>query len=629
MTSANLVRKGFQIGLVSASLLAIAACGGGGGNNATNPTAGPTPPPAPPPPPPPPAPTPPIPRVENPVLISIFDAAEERFLALYPLEAQFRGDRRFSRRFGDYVSDQWFEDVRLLAEDNLMQLSRVDRASLSDTDRVAYDVFEYQQRDTLAGYEPAILARNRSRPLNHMTGLHSYYPSIASGNGALPFETLQDYEDNIARNREFAVMLDAVIGEYRDGAAAGLYQPRLVVSKVIAQIDAILGVAPRSSQFYQPVTNFPGTIGSADRNRLAQAYEAMVVDDVYPAYQRLRNYLNSDYLPRARTSVGLSSLPGGDAYYDYIIESRTTRDLSADEVHALGLAQVAGILNEMNAIKDQQGFAGTLDAFEQNLRQQAQYRVTGRTAIVAHYESIGRLVDARLDQLFVRRPTTRLEIRPYDTFTEQFRFAASYQSGSPDGSRPGIFFFNAASGIAFTPPLTSLFLHEGAPGHHFQISLAQENDSLPSFMRFGGPTAYTEGWALYAETLGTEMGLYNDPILRFGHLNQQMLRALRLVVDTGIHARGWSRQRAIDYVVQNSTFSAGGIASEIDRYIAIPGQALSYKIGELAILDLRESARWRLGDRYDIRLFHNEVLNTGALPLPILESKIDGWTPSS
>jgi uncharacterized protein (DUF885 family) len=341
---------------------------------------------------------------------------------------------------------------------------------------------------------------------------------------------------------------------------------------------------------------------------------------------RLRDFLRNEYLPIAREGVGLVHMKGGPLLYRYLIEQNTTLPLAADEVHDLGLREVARIRGEMEAIKTKVGFKGTLGQFFEHLRTSKKYQPRSKEWLRDQYQAAGKRVDARIGELFSLLPKTPLEIRPVPAYREKNDAAGSYQSGTPDGSRPGVFYYNTYDlPSRSTWGIETLYLHEAAPGHHFQISLAQENEALPNFMRFGGNTAFVEGWALYAETLWDELGVETDPYQRFGGLNDEMLRAMRLVVDTGIHAKGWDRDRAIRYMLDNSSMGRTDATAEVERYIAIPGQALAYKLGQLKILELRARAEQALGPKFDIRGFHAQVLDSGALPLTVLEAKIDRW----
>jgi uncharacterized protein (DUF885 family) len=395
---------------------------------------------------------------------------------------------------------------------------------------------------------------------------------------------------------------------------------------VIDQLNLQLGQKPEESPYYGPVTNFPEGFSDADQQRLRAAYLRAVAEGLYPSYTRLRDFLKKDYLPRAREGFGLVHMKNGRRLYDFLIANTTTTSMTADEVHELGLKEVARIRAGMEAIRKEVGFTGTLAGFFEHLRTDPKFKPASGDWLRDRYYEIGKQVDARIGEQFSTVPKNELEIRPVEPFREKNAAGGSYNPGTPDGSRPGVFYFNTYDlSSRSTSGVETLYLHEGAPGHHFQISLAQENERLPSFMRFGGNTAFVEGWALYAETLGPELGLFNDPYQRFGHLDDEMLRAMRLVVDTGIHAKGWSRQQAIDYMLANSGMGRTDATAEVERYIAIPGQALAYKIGALTIQRLKAKAQQALGARFDPREFHAQVLMTGALPLPVLERKIDDW----
>jgi uncharacterized protein (DUF885 family) len=380
------------------------------------------------------------------------------------------------------------------------------------------------------------------------------------------------------------------------------------------------------SPFYQPVKKFPADFSQADKTRLEAAYRAAITNDIYPAMKRVRDYLESSYLPKARDGYGLMYMKGGKELYAYLVQSTTTLPLTPEEIHQTGLSEVARITGEMEKVKQEVGFNGTLPQFFEYLRTDPKFKKPTREALTQGYYDIGKAVDAKLPAYFSTLPKSKLEIRPYEPFREKFQAGGSYEQGTPDGSRPGIFYFNAYDlPSRTTPGMTTLYLHEGAPGHHFQIMMAQENSALPPFMRFGGNTAFVEGWALYAETLGYDMGFYKDPIQRMGTLDDEMLRAMRLVVDTGIHSKGWTREQAIDYMLANSSMGKTDATAEVERYIAIPSQALAYKTGAMTIQRLKAKAKSELGDKFDIREFHAQVLMTGALPLAILEQKIDRW----
>jgi uncharacterized protein (DUF885 family) len=559
-------------------------------------------------------------------LRQLFHDSDEDNLRRNPIAGLFRGDYRYAAHLGDYISDEYFAAERAAAEQELAALAAIDRDSLNPTDRLAYDVFKYQREQDLIDVRPDMLALTAVRPINHFSGFHTFYPVLASGRGAAPFRNVEDYENNLTRHREFAQGIDRAITRFREGLASGVVETKLTIRNVISQLDTQLRDAPEASPYYAPVNNFPDAVPEADRARLRAAHAAVIRDAIFPAYRRLRDFLQNEYLPHARDGVGLGAMRGGDRLYEHRIRQNTTLPLNAEEVHNLGLSEVARIRAGMDAIRRQTGFTGTLAEFFNFIRTDRRFEPASREWLRDHYYDIGRRVDARIREIFSTIPRSRLEIREVEAFRERNEAGGSYNDGTPDGSRPGVFYYNAYDlPSRRTSGMETLYLHEGSPGHHFQIMLASENEALPSFMRFGGNTAFVEGWALYAETLWDELGMETDPYQRFGGLNDEMLRAMRLVVDTGIHAKGWSREQAIRYMLDNSGMSETEVTAEVERYIAIPGQALAYKIGQLTILRLRAKAERELGPRFDLRDFHAQVLMTGALPLPVLERKIDDW----
>jgi uncharacterized protein (DUF885 family) len=560
----------------------------------------------------------------------LFHESDEANLRRNPVGAIFRGDLRYSDRLGDFITDSYFKAERAAGEADLAALRSIDRSKLSATDRIAYDVFEWQTRDSLKNLEPDMLALGVVRPINHMSGFHTFYPTFASGEGAAPFKTVADYENNLKRHKDYVAYHDRAIERFRQGMATGVFETRLTTKNVIDQLDLLIAQKVEESPFYGPIRKFPATFSEADKTRLTAAYRASIEKEIYPVHRRVRDFLRNDYLPRAREGAGLVHMKGGSKVYQRLIESTTTLPLTAQEIHDTGLREVARIKGEMEAVKTRTGFKGTLPQFFEYLRTDPKFAPRTRDALREGYEAIARRVDARIGEQFSTLPKSPLEIRAVEPFREKSEAGGSYQQGTPDGSRPGIFYYNA-----YDLPsrrlwgMETLYLHEGAPGHHFQISLAQENEALPAFMRFGGNTAYVEGWALYAETLWDELGLETDPYQRFGGLNDEMLRAMRLVVDTGIHSKGWSREQGIDYMLANSGMSRTEVVAEVERYIAIPGQALAYKVGALTIQRLRAKAEAALGKRFDPRAFHAQVLMTGSLPMAVLEKKIDDWIAAS
>jgi uncharacterized protein (DUF885 family) len=559
-------------------------------------------------------------------LFELFKQSDEASLQRNPLQALFRGDGRYADRLGDLFSDAHFQAEKAAAEHDLAALLAIPRAELNPTDQIAYDVFEYQTRDTLRGLQPDMLVVSEALPMNHFFGLHTEYPTIAGGQGAAGFKTVADYDNSLKRNRDFAANIDEAIAQWRKGEAEGIVDTKLTVRNMIEQLDGQLKMKPEASPYWGPISNFPASIGAADRARITADYRQSLTDVIYPALKRMRDFLADDYLAHAREGAGLMYMKGGDAYYRYLISSTTTEPLDPAQVHQLGLDEVARITQGFEKIRQEVGFKGTLHQFFDYMRTSPKVQPKSRQELEQGFYAVKRKVEAKVPEYFSTVPRTPLVIKSYPAYREKFEAGGSYDQGTPDASRPGTFYFNAYDlPSRSTWEETTLFLHEGEPGHHFQISLAQENEALPAFLRFGGNTAYVEGWALYAESLGYPMGLYTDPYQRFGNLNDEMLRAMRLVVDTGIHSKGWTRDQSIKYMLDNSGMGRTDATAEVERYIAIPSQALAYKIGQLTITRLREKAKAELGDKFDIREYHAQVLDTGALPLPILEAKIDRW----
>ncbi|MFO6445598.1 DUF885 domain-containing protein [Erythrobacter sp. NE805] len=558
-------------------------------------------------------------------LFALFEDADARELELNPLSRLFRGDEENAGRLGDLLTDSAFLASRTDIKLNLALLAQIDRSKLNETDQLAYDVFKYTQERNLEGYTDAMRALTEVRPLNHFFGLHTFYPTFASGTGVAPFKTMANYEDNLSRHDDYIAFVDRAIAKFREGMRSGVLETKLTVGIMVTQLDTQLAQPIGESQYMGPTKSFPESFSAEDKARLTAAYEAKT-KEIYAANTRLRDFLKNEYLPIARDSVGLSQMKGGDKLYARLIEESTTLPLDAETIHALGLSEVARIKSELEKLQKEVKFKGTLTQFFDYVRTDPKFQPKSREALTQNFYAIGKQVDAKIGALFSLVPKSPLEIRPYDPTTEKFEAGGSYQQGSPDGKRPGVFYFNAYDlPSRLTPGNVTLYLHEGAPGHHFQLSLAQENEALPAFMRFGGTTAFVEGWALYAETLGNEMGFYKDPWNRYGTLQDEQLRAMRLVVDTGIHAKGWTRDQAIDFMMANSGMTRTEVVAEVDRYIAIPGQALAYKIGALKIQELRKRAETKLGAKFDIKAFHAQVLDTGGLPLTVLEQKIDRW----
>ena len=559
-------------------------------------------------------------------LAALFATSNEGDLKRNPLGAMFRGDMRYAGQFGDGISDAYYAAERDAAAADLAALKRIDRARLTASERISYDVFNWQRTSDLRGLQPGLLALTAVRPIDHFGSIHTSFAQISSGDGAAPFKTVQDYDHGLQRIDGFVTYLDRAIGRMREGMTSGVTQPKLVMVNVVEQLDAMLAEQGAQNSFLKPVQNFPAAIPTADQARLRAAYVAAESGKIRPALTRLRSFIADDYLPKARDTVGLSAMPGGDKLYSYLASTSTTTNLTPDQIHRIGLSEVTRIQAEMAGVMKQVGFAGTLKQFFEHIRTDPKFRPESREWLQAQYLAVGKKLDATLPNLFATIPKTKLLIRPTPALTEKGAARGSYGRGSPDGTRPGVFNFNAYDlPSRSTPAMETLYLHEGAPGHHFQISLSQENATLPDFQRFGGNTAFVEGWGLYSETLGRELGVYTDPYQYFGYLDSQLFRAIRLVVDTGIHSKRWTREKTIQYILDNSSRGLSNATAETERYIASPGQALSYKIGQMKISELRARAEKALGPKFDIREFHTQVLMSGSLPLAVLEAKVDDW----
>ncbi|NJD31901.1 MAG: DUF885 domain-containing protein [Gammaproteobacteria bacterium] len=555
-------------------------------------------------------------------LLQVVEEYYDHYLALNPLQATAQGDHRFDARFGDYVTITWMADSLGIEQESLEKLQSINPRKLHGEDLVTYEAFKRGREINIEGYRfPSELL-----PVQQFSNLASSFAVAGSGQGIQPFRTAQDYDNFLSRMDGFAAWVDHAIANMRQGVEKGVVQPRIVVERTLPQLEAQLVDDPKQSIFWRPILNFPAGISVPDRQRLTKAYADRIATQVLPAYRRLHDFLKNEYLPHARASIGMSDLPNGASWYAYLVRYHTGTSMTPDEVHRLGLSEVTRIRADMERIKNQVGHAGDLRSFFDALRTDPRFYYHEASELLAGYGAIRQRVEPALPLLFAVKPKTSLEIRAVEAFRAPTEASASYEPASADGKRPGVFYVNTYD-LASRPTyaMEALFLHEGVPGHHLQISVAQEAANLPRFRRFAWDTAYGEGWALYAESLGRDLGLYTDPYNAFGALSNEMWRAVRLVVDTGIHSKGWTREQAIDYFRANTALGDADIAAEVDRYIAWPGQALAYKVGQLEILKLRQRAQQKLGAQFDIRAFHSQILESGSLPLTVLDAKIDRW----
>jgi uncharacterized protein (DUF885 family) len=554
-------------------------------------------------------------------LHAIFESFFEAELALFPTFATETGDHRYDDQFEIAISQEHIGAQRRLFQQALKRIAEIKLDGIDSRDRLYLEVFARNAKVTLDGFE----FQRDLMPVRQLASVAVEFPLLGSGVSAHPFQTVTDYENFLKRIEGFETWIDTAIANMRKGVELGIVQPKVVIDRTLPQVEAMIVDDAKTSLFYQPILRMPDQFSQTERARLARAYIDAIEQRIVPAYRRLLGFLKDEYIGKCRSTVSLSELPNGKAWYEYLVKTQTTPNLTPDEVFQLGVDEIARIKKEMERLREQQGFAGSLSEFSQSLTKNAPPGYQTRRDLVNSYETIRRTVSATLPKLFGRLPSAPFEIRTIEEFRERSA-PSQYWSAAPDGSRPGIFYVNA-SGIEKAPRRVSepLYLHEAVPGHHFQISLQQEREDLPRFQRFADYNAFIEGWALYAESLGTELGLYKDPSQYFSRLTSELFRAARLVVDVGLHRKNWSREQAIKFLVDTTMASGNGAAQEVDRYIAVPAQALGYKIGQLKIAAIRAKAEKVLGSKFDIREFHDELLRDGALPLDILEAKMDVW----
>jgi len=555
-------------------------------------------------------------------LHELFDEHFERNLEMNPLSATFIGDYRYNDRMANSNSPEYRAAAAAMDEEFLQRLLDIDRSQLGEQDQLSYDIFRINREQSLEGNQfPFHL-----QPINQFYSITNFFVQLGSGSSAHPFKTVKDYEDFLSRADDFSVIIDQIVTNMKQGMNEGVTQPRILMEKLLPQIDAHVVENVADSNFYAPVRNMPEDFSDADRERLTAAYEDKIMNTIIPAYQRISNFIGDDYLGNARETVGLYAQPNGVSWYEYMVRLRTTTDMTPGEIHQVGLDEVARIHGEMHSVMEEVGFEGDLKEFFDYMNTDPQFFFDEPEQLIQGYRDMSDHVSNLSKALFEIFPKTDFEVRRVEPFREQSASGGSYQAGTPDGARPGVFYANAYD-LSARPnwAMESLYLHEAIPGHHFQIMIQRENEALPDFRRFGGFTAFSEGWGLYAESLGKEIGVYTDPYQYFGGLNAELWRSIRLVVDTGIHAKGWSRQQVLDYMYENSAVAEARAVSEAERFMAIPGQALAYKVGQLKIREIRNDAEERLGDRFNVKAFHTEVLRDGAMPLSMLEAKIDRW----
>ena len=539
-----------------------------------------------------------------------------------PTSATYLGIKGTNDKFDKPSTEQQRQFQRQLISSIEDKLSVINSKNLSGQPLLSYQIL---LRD-LAFAKRGLEFPSYMMPINQMFGLHNVFAGLGSGQSAQPFNTVEDYKNFILRADGFIFWLEGTKSNMRMGIKNNIVLPKALTKKLIPQFEAHVVTDETQSVFWGPIKHLPNSFTDKEKAELESLYQRLILDKLVPAYKDMSDFLVNEYLPQSRDSFGYSDLPNGSAWYEYQIATHTTLDLTADEIHEIGLSEVARIRKEMEWVKAKLNFKGDLQAFFKYLREDEQFYFKSADEMIKAYEAAKKNIDARVPLLFDIAPKADYEVRLVESFRAESAPGASYSSPAPDGSRPGIFYINAHNLKAQPKFLVeTLSIHEAAPGHHFQIALQQEVEDLPSFRKFGGYTVFAEGWALYAESLGKDLGLFTDPLMWYGRLVDEQLRAMRLVVDTGLHAKGWSRQKSIEFMLNNSSMAESDVIAEVERYIGWPGQAVSYKIGQIKIEALRDYCQKMLGDKFDIKAFHTQILIDGAVPMPILEAKIKNW----
>ena len=556
---------------------------------------------------------------------SIASKYYEGYLKMYPLEATMQGDSRYNDLLSNNISSEFISKEIEFYTETQKKLKSIEYDDLSDEQKTVYDVLDYTLKDKIEryAYHPELL------PFSQFEGLPLDFPLLGSAEGNQPFKTTKDYDNWLKRIDAFVIWMNTAEKNFREGMKQNVVLPKKLVVKMIPQMhsEEIITEDFDKNIFYGPIKKMPKNFSAKDKEKYKILYQEAISSKIIPAYQKMGDFLEKEYLPKARNTDGINAIPNGKNIYEYYAKSWTTTNKIPEEINKIGLQQVAMLRAEMEKVKTQLGFKGSLEEFLLSLKTDKK-AMPFKTPeeVIAAFNGILKKIEPKLPSMFSKFPKTPFEIRR----TEKFREAsasAEYKQGTPDGKRPGIFYTPIPDATKYnvTNGFESLFLHEAIPGHHYQVSLQQENTEIPKFMRFGWFGAYGEGWAHYTETLGPEFGLYTDPYQKMGYLSDQMLRAVRLVVDTGIHTGKMTREEAIKYYLSNISDSEEGATAAIERYMAIPGQALGYKIGSLKILELRAKYQKQLGNKFNLAKFHDEILNQGCLPLSVLERKMELW----
>ena len=553
---------------------------------------------------------------------TLMDKYWEERMQLFPTEATGNGDNRYNDKMTITIADGFRDSTGRFYKRYLDEVGKLDSTKLTGNDLMSYRLFKYEMQMDIEGLKYP----TNYMPINQFWAFTLDMPQLGSGTGNQPFKTVKDYDNWLKRLAVLPALTDTAISNMRKGMATGWVLPKALVVKVIPQLEAVVVKNDTSSIFWGPIKAMPDSFPAADKQRLTAAYAQAIAAIVHPSYTRLADFMKQEYLPKSRITSGLSDIPGGKDYYQYCIRYWTTTSISPDSIYNIGLSEVARIEGEMNKTREQIGYKGDLQALFKYIETDPRFcPFKTPQQVIDSFWAIKKIEDPQLKNMFSHTPKTQFTIRQ----TEAFRAAsasAEYNQGSEDGTRPGVFYVPILDAAKYNATgMVTLFLHEAIPGHHYQISLQQENKGLPAFRRFIWYGAYGEGWAHYCETLGKGLGLYNDPYQYLGHLGDAQHRAIRLVVDIGIHYKGMTREDAIKYMMAHELISERDATAEIERYMAIPGQALSYKMGQMAISGERKQYEQQLGSKFNIASFHDEVLKDGCVPLNILHEKMAEW----
>ncbi|MHC1774897.1 MAG: DUF885 family protein [Lentimicrobium sp.] len=568
----------------------------------------------------------------NPELTATLESYYNERMELFPMEATYNGDTSYNALLPTTFTDSYLDQLTHFYRKYKQALTRFDPVSLNDNDKKSLDILNYELDMYLRGLNlnfigSSFISENRYIPFDQFNGVPLSLGQMGSGTGVQPFKTVKDYDNWLKRGSAFSAWSDSALVAFKKGMAINYVLPKAVVIKMIPQLMDLVSEDATKSLFYGPVNLMPSGFSEADKKRLTASFEEMIRKNIVPSYKKLAGFLQTEYLPKARTSTGINALQGGDELYKYFVQYWTTTKNTPDEIYQTGILEVKRIRTEMELVKNQVGFKGSLDAFFTFMKTDNQFMPYKTVDEVLNaFRKIQSTVEPNIKKMFNLTPATKFEIRQ----TEAFKAAtasAEYYAGLPDGTRPGIFYIPILDATKFntTSGMESLFLHEALPGHHYQLSIQSENKSLPAFRKFIWYGAYGEGYALYCESLGKELGLYTDPYQYMGTLGEEIHRAIRLVVDVALHTGKMTREEAIACMMQNEAISEEGAVAEIERYMVWPGQALSYKTGSLKIRELRNKYSNLLVEKFNLAAFHDELLKDGCMPLAILEQSMDDW----